>query len=205
MLRLAFAVLAHVPLADRLRDVARVGEQLRQRELALQPTGHAVHRRDQQTVTHREPSGHDRRPGRCARRLAVARCQEQTLTRDAIDVRRGRTQRDTSAVTTKVAPADVVHEDDEHVRAPSGARHEALQLRPRKLIARGKHETRLAVRGRRLDRARDRVDARIARGASFPRQTRMHVVGHRYPRRSGRRPRERRFTPTLPSSTPRSL
>ena len=35
MLRLAFAVLAHVPLADRLRDVARVGEQLRQRDLAL--------------------------------------------------------------------------------------------------------------------------------------------------------------------------
>ena len=76
MLRLAFAVLAHVPLADRLRDVARVGEQLRQRDLALQPAGHAVHRRDQQTVPHREPSRHDRRPGRRARRLAVARCQE---------------------------------------------------------------------------------------------------------------------------------
>ena len=58
VLRLRLAVLAEVPLADRLRDVARVDEQLGERDLALQAALLAVHRRPLQAVAHRQPAGH---------------------------------------------------------------------------------------------------------------------------------------------------
>ena len=145
VLRLALAVLAHVPLADGLGHVARVGEDLRQRDLALQPAGHAVHRRDQQAVAHRQPPGHDRRAGRRARRLAVTRREQQPFAREPVDVRRRRADRDAAAVAAEVAPADVVHQDHEHVRAAPGARDERVELGLRGL-ARGRG-ARSAARG----------------------------------------------------------
>ena len=113
VLRLALDVLAHVPLADGLRHVARVGEDLRQRDLALQPAGHAVHRRDQQAVPHREPPGHDRRARRRARRLAVARGEQQPVAREPVDVRRGRADRDRRRRSSRSRPSR---------RRPSGSR-----------------------------------------------------------------------------------
>ena len=61
VLRLRLDVLAEVPLADRLGDVAGVGQQLGQRDLALQAARLAVHRRALQPVAHRQAAGQQRR------------------------------------------------------------------------------------------------------------------------------------------------
>ena len=117
VLRLALLVLAHVPLAHRLGDVPRVGEQLGDGDLALEATRFAVHRRPHQAVTHRQPAGHQRRARRRARRLRVARRHQQALAGEPVQVRSRRPDRDPAAVATEVAPADVVEDDHQHVRA----------------------------------------------------------------------------------------
>ena len=163
VLRLARGVLAHVPLADGLRHVPGIRQQLRQHDLALQAARHPVHRRDQQAVPHRQPPGHDRGAGGRARRLAVARGEQQALPCELVDVRRGRADRDPAAVAAEVAPADVVHEDHQHVGPAPGACDELVELGGRPLLALGQHEARLAVRRGRFHRAGDRVDVRLRR------------------------------------------
>ena len=77
VLGLGVAVLAHVPLADGLGDVARLVEQLGDRHLAGEPAGLAVHRRALQAVADREPTRHERGARGGARRLRVARGEQE--------------------------------------------------------------------------------------------------------------------------------
>ena len=132
-----------------------------ERDLALQSAGHAVHRGDQQPVAHRQPAGHDRRPGRGTGRLAVTRREHQPVTGEPIDVRCGSADGDAAAVAAEIAPADVVHEDHQHVRTAAGTGDERVEFGLRVLV-RGRR-TRTVARGcgRRFDRAGDRVDGRL--------------------------------------------
>ena len=133
VLRLALPVLAHVPLAHGLGHVAGVGEDLGKRDLTLETAGHAVHRRNEQAVPHGEATGHDRRAGGCAGRLAVARGEQQAVTREPVDVGGRRAHRDAAAVAAEVAPPDVVHQDQQHVGPPAGARDEFVELGGRRV------------------------------------------------------------------------
>jgi len=121
VLRLRLAVLAHVPLADGLGDVPGGREQLGDRDLTGEPARHPVHRGSEQPVTHRQSPGHDRRPRRRARRLGVARRQQETVAGETVDVRCRRAGHHAAAVAAEVAPADVVHEHEQHVRFLAGA------------------------------------------------------------------------------------
>ncbi len=143
VLRLALFVLPHVPLADGLCHVAGVGEELGEGDLPTEAAGHAVHGRDQEAVPHREATGHDGGPGGCARRLAVTGREQQTLSGDPVDVRCRRSDRDPAAVAPEIPPADVVHQDDDHVRPSAGALVELRQLR-RGRFARGRGPRRRA-------------------------------------------------------------
>ena len=119
VLGLRLDVLTHVPLADRLGDVAGVGERWGRVTSPVEATGLAVHRGAQQPVAHREAAGHQRRPRRGARRLGVARRQQQAAPGQPVDVGGGRADGHAAAVAAEVAPADVVEQDDQDVRAPA--------------------------------------------------------------------------------------
>ena len=58
VLRLRLDVLADVPLPDGLGDIASVGEQLGQGDLAVEPARLPVHRRPEEAVPHRQAAGH---------------------------------------------------------------------------------------------------------------------------------------------------
>ena len=60
VLRLGLDVLAEVPLAHRLGDVAGLREKLGQGHLALEPARLAVHRRTLEAVAPRQPAGEQR-------------------------------------------------------------------------------------------------------------------------------------------------
>src|SRR5204863_5178528 len=111
VVRLRLHVLAEVPLANGLRRVARLREEVRQRDLALESAGLAVHRRTLEPVTPRQAAREERAARRRARRLGIARGEEQATSRELVDVRRRRADRYAAAVTAEVAPADVVEGD----------------------------------------------------------------------------------------------
>ena len=141
VLGLGLDVLPHVPLADGLGHVAGVGEQLRDRDLTLQPTALAVHRRTHQPVAHRQAAGHERRAAGRAARLRVAAREELALACEPVDVRRRRADRDPAAVAAEVAPADVVEDDRARRSVASRARRAWRRPRP------PRPGTRSAVRG----------------------------------------------------------
>ncbi len=118
VLGLGLLVLADVPLPDRLGRIARIGEQLREGDLAFQPAGLPVHRGTEKAVPHRQASGHEGCTRRRAGWLRVARGQEQPPPREPVDVGSGCTDRDPAPVAAEVAPTDVVEEDHEHVGPP---------------------------------------------------------------------------------------
>ena len=122
VLGLGLDVLAQVPLADGLGDVAGIGQQLGQGDLAMEAARLAVHRRALQPVAHRQAAREQRRPAGGARRLRVARGHQQAPAGQAVDVGRRGPDGHAAAVAAEVPPAHVVHEDDQQVRAaPVGA------------------------------------------------------------------------------------
>ena len=125
VLGLRLHVLADVPLAHRLGHVAGLAQQRGQRDLAVEAARLAVHRWAQQAVAHGQPAGHQRCPRRCARGLGVAGRQQQAPPGQPVDVGGRGPDRHPAAVAAEVAPADVVEEDHQDVRAspvPPGRR-----------------------------------------------------------------------------------
>ncbi len=162
VLGLTLAVLAHVPLPDGLRHVAGVREQFGEGDLAAEAAGHAVHGRDEEAVAHREAARHDGRSGGGARRFAVARGQQQSAPGDAIDVGCRCAHGDPAAVAAKVTPPDVVHQDDDHVGAPTGAGAELRHFDGRRLVAARDHEGGFPVGAGTVRVARDGVEGPAA-------------------------------------------
>ena len=118
MLGLRLDVLADVPLAHGLGDVPGVGQQRGQGDLAVEAAGLAVHRGTQQTVAHGQAAGHERRPRRGARRLGVARGEQQSPAGQPVDVGRRGPDGHPAAVAPEVAPAHIVEEDHQDVGLP---------------------------------------------------------------------------------------
>ena len=184
VLRLRLRVLAHVPLADGLRRVAGVGEELRQGDFALQSSRHSVHRRDQEPVPHRQPPGHERGTRRRARGLGVARREQQPVAREAVDVGRRRAGHLAAAVAAEIAPADVVHQHDQDVRFAPGAPLELRELARGLRGLRGVRKGGLAARTRRDRLGRDRIEghaSRAGRRRALAR-TRTRCAASRLPR-----------------------
>ena len=148
VLWLALLILAHVPLPDRLRHVAGVGEELWERDLPGEPARHAVHGWNQEAVSHRQPARHDGGTGGRARRLAVTGGEEQAVPGDPVDVGCRCSHRHTAAVAPEVPPADVVHQDDHDVGSPACTGEEVIHLCRSHLVAAGHHEGGLPVRPR---------------------------------------------------------
>ena len=145
VLRLRGGVLADVPLADGLRDIARLRQELRQRHLALQAAGLAVHRRPVQPMAVRHAAGHQRCARRRAGRLGIAGRELQAAAREPVEVRRRRAHRHAAAVAAEVAPADVVHQENQDVGPLAAARDEIGDLLSGSLRLGGMRERRLQV------------------------------------------------------------
>ncbi len=145
VLRLRLHVLAHVPLAHADGAVAGLREKLRDRDLALEPPAFAGHRRAQQAVPHGQAAGHDRGTSRRAARLGIGGRELEAFAGQPIHVRRRRTHRHAAPVHPEVAPADVVHDEHEHIGPAAGALHERVELALRVGELRGMHQHGLAV------------------------------------------------------------
>ena len=174
VLRLGGRVLADVPLADGLRDVAGLGEQLRQRDLALQAAWLAVHRRAVQAVAVGHAAGQQRGARRRAAGLGVAGRQLQAVARDPVEVRRRRADGDAAAVAAEVAPTDIVHEEDQDIGPLAAARDKIRDLFSGSFGLCGVRKCRLQVFG---DADRGRCDGiECGHGVSLSGKTRRNDV-----------------------------
>src|SRR5262245_18422771 len=105
-----------MPLADGLRSVACGRKQLGHRDFTLQAAALASHRRAMQTVTVGHAAGSQRCARRRAGRLGVTRGELQAVSGDLVEIGRRRADLNAAAIATEIAPADVVHQEDENVR-----------------------------------------------------------------------------------------
>ncbi len=162
VLGLRLHVLAQVPLAHGLGDVALFAEQLGQGDLALEAAALAVHGRTLEAVAHGEPAREQGGARRGARGLGVGRREPQAASGEGVDVGCGCADGDAAAVAAEVAPAHVVHEDHHDVRRPPavavGPPGESLGGHREVGLV---HEARLAVVGERRGRAGDRIEVHV--------------------------------------------
>ena len=132
VLRQRALVLAHVPLADALRDVALLLQKQRHGDGAVETAGLPVHGRTQDAVMQRVLSGVQRGARRRARWRRVGRRENEAFVGKLVHHRRGIADRGAAAVEARVHPADVVHQKDENVGFLAG-----LCLKRCKLVADG--------------------------------------------------------------------
>ena len=115
ILRLRSAVLSDVPFAHRLRDIARVRQELCNGGLALQASWLAVHRRSMKAMAVRNPTCQQGCARRRAARLRVAGRELQPTPSKLVKVWRRRTYCDTAAVTAKIGVPHIVRQNDDDV------------------------------------------------------------------------------------------
>ena len=188
VVRLRFLVLAAVPLADGLGEVAGLAQETRHGGLIAQAARFAGKAGAQLTVPHGQASGEQRAARGRTRWLRVGRQEMQAFASQAVHVGRGRAGQQAAAVDAEVAIAHVVHEEDQDVRLFPGLLLQLGQL----LLGRGRlvvvRDHRLHVRGDLHRVGGQRVGAfaalqtRQQRGCHLPRQGRRRAPGSRFGR-----------------------
>ena len=147
ILRQRALVLAHMPLADALGDIALVLQQQRHGDGAVETARLAIHRRPQDAVMQRILAGMDGGAGGRAGRRRIGRGQQQTLGRQPVHHRRGVADRDAAAVEAGVHPADIVHQKDHDVGLLAGLRRQRRELVGRRLVLLGMLHRRVHIVG----------------------------------------------------------
>ena len=107
---------AEMPLAEHARGVSGIGQHLSHGDLPLDEAVNTSTERDRTIAgTDRVAAGHDRGPRRRALRLNIKVGQAQALRGESVDPGRRCSADDPPAVEAGLAPAEVVHEDQDDV------------------------------------------------------------------------------------------
>ena len=128
-------------------------------------------------MAHRDPAGQERGARWGARRLGVARRQQQTFSSQTVDVRRRCTDCDAASVAAEVTPADVIREEHEHVRrAPVATGQDLLSRRDVSIV----DELWLPVRRNRRRGAGDGIEGHRGSQSSPPGTVKRLAPGERW-------------------------
>jgi len=130
VVRLRFLILAAMPLAHRLGEVARFAQQPGDRRLVSQASRLACEAGPQLAMPHGQAPGQERAPRRSARGLRIGRQEMEPFAPQAIDVGCRRAAHQAATVDAQVAICCVVHQEDQNVGLFPGLLLQIFELLP---------------------------------------------------------------------------